>query len=168
MWLDNLGALRQRGMVFIFPCYHIQNCRSSKKIGRKDKFERFFFSLGIQPEKKNRDEKIAIFFSNQFLFLPFLGLELNFGLRFFFPAPNPEGKKKPVKSGSGEEGRRTYVITWKNKNHTPLYVPRIATLISSTFLTFLPDNPINTLLDYRQKKSKMSKKYPFVSVAVAI
>ena len=39
---------------------------------------------------------------------------------FFFPTPNPDGKKKPVKSASVEEGRRMYVITGKNKNHTPL------------------------------------------------
>ena len=26
----------QKGMVFFLSCYHIQNCRSSEKIGRKE------------------------------------------------------------------------------------------------------------------------------------
>ena len=44
----------QRGMVFLFFGYHIQNCRSSQKIGRKEIILRFFFfSLGIWHEKKN-------------------------------------------------------------------------------------------------------------------
>ena len=32
-----------------------------------------------------------------------------------------EGKKKTEKSDSVEVGRRAYVITWKNKNNTPLF-----------------------------------------------
>ena len=52
-----------------------------------------FFPSGFSREKKNRDEKIAIFLKP----VPFFAL---FGARaqfwftvFFFPAPNPEGKK---------------------------------------------------------------------------
>ena len=33
----------QRGVVFYFPSYHIQKCRSSQKIGRKEIISRFFF-----------------------------------------------------------------------------------------------------------------------------
>ena len=49
-----------KGYGFFFKV-QIQNCRSSTKIGRKEKIERFFFPRDLAG-KKNRDEKIAIFF----------------------------------------------------------------------------------------------------------
>ena len=48
------------GMPFCFPCYHIQNCRSSKNIGRKGIILQFFFSNGIWPEKKMYRDKASI------------------------------------------------------------------------------------------------------------
>ena len=45
-------------------------------------------------------------------------------VRFFF---STRGKKKTEKSDSVEVGRRAYVITWKNKNNTPLLWPTYRT-----------------------------------------
>ena len=91
-------------MVLFFPCYHIQKCRSSKKVGRKDIILRFFFSLGILFGKKKTAWEIDCFF---FYFLshisviyliPGLALRPNQILKnslrfFFFQTPKPEGKK---------------------------------------------------------------------------
>ena len=55
----------QSPTVFYFPCYHIQKCRSSKKVGRKDIILRFFFPSGSCLEKKTAWE-IDCFFSMLF------------------------------------------------------------------------------------------------------
>ena len=43
---------------FFFPCYHIQKCRSSKKIGRKEEIKRFFFFRRVFGKKKPRGKSI--------------------------------------------------------------------------------------------------------------
>ena len=42
---------------------------------------------------------------------------------FFFLLFFPEGKQKTEKCASEEVGRRSYVITKKKKNYTPLILP---------------------------------------------
>ena len=85
----------QRGMVFLFFGNHIQNCRSSEKIGRKEIILRFFFSLGNWHEKKNRGVKNRDLIPTGCGFFQVLGFRTNLVDGFFFPDKNPEGKKKP-------------------------------------------------------------------------
>ena len=65
---------QDKGVWFFLSGNHIQNCRSTEKIGRKEIILRFFFSLGIWHEKKNREVNIRDFFPNRFGFFPTLGL----------------------------------------------------------------------------------------------
>ena len=104
----------QRGMVFLFFGYHIQNCRSSEKIGRKEMILRFFFPSGFGTKKKNRWEKSRGLILTGRGFFQVVGFRSNFVNGFFFGRKS-RGKKKQVKSSVRKEGRRTYVITKKKK-----------------------------------------------------
>ena len=82
-------------MVFLFFGNHIQNCRSSEKIGRKEIILRFFFPSGIGMKKKNRGVKNRDLIPTGCGFFQVLGFRTNLVDGFFFPDKNPEGKKKP-------------------------------------------------------------------------
>ena len=65
-------------------------------------------------------------------------------VRFFFP---PEGKKTE-KSDSVEVGRRAYVITWKNKNNTPLVNAINLNFYFIEFKKKLSQKEINVLIKF--------------------
>ena len=88
-------------------------------------FTGFFFRRDSGLEKKNRPLNL-ISSPNQGKKANLLRIYSSFIPKrfFFFPAKIPREKKKPLKYPlpSYIFGRSTvlYVITWKNKNHTPL------------------------------------------------
>ena len=83
-------------MVFLFFGYHIQNCRSSEKIGRKEIILRFFFlPQGLARKNKTVSEKSLEFIPiRRCVFSPILEMRSNLVRGIFF-CKNPEGKKKP-------------------------------------------------------------------------
>ena len=101
---DSLLAT-QSPMVFYFPCYHIQKCRSSKKVGRKDIILRFFF-FPRDPvwKKKNRMGNRLFFFlcfityichlSNSWTGFTTKPNSKKLATVFFFPNPKSQRKKK--------------------------------------------------------------------------
>ena len=111
---------KQRGMVFIFPCYHI----CSPSYLSNGRFYGFFFPSGFGVGKKNRQLN-WISTPNQGKKQTCLGFFHDFFRHgFFFSDDIPRENKKPLNYllPSYFLGRSTvlYVITWKNKNHTPL------------------------------------------------
>ena len=115
----NSIAHSTKGGWFLIFGYHIQNCRSSEKVVRKEITLRFFFPLDL-ARKKNRGIKSRDFIPTVCGFFQVLGFISNLVDGFFFPDKNPEGKKT-VKSSARKEGRGTHVIT--KKKHTPLPQP---------------------------------------------
>ena len=114
-----------KGVWFFFSMLSHTKLSVVQKNRKEGQILTVFFSLGIQPEKKTVTKKSQFFSQTSSFFCPFWGQSSILVYVFFFSGSESRGKKKPVKSGSGEEGRRTYVITWKNKNHTPLVVSYI-------------------------------------------
>ena len=56
------------GWFFYFPVITYQSIGGPKKIGRKEVILRFFFSLGIWGEKKNRDKKRSLSNPKKYVF----------------------------------------------------------------------------------------------------
>ena len=114
-----VGDYRVKGVGFFFLSgNHIQNCRSTEKIGRKEIILRFFFSLGIWHEKKNREVNIRDFFPNRFGFFPTLGLRRSLVDGFFF-CQKPREKKKNRKI-IRQRGRKEVICDYRKiKKPTP-------------------------------------------------
>ena len=89
----NIVVLAKR-MFFLFLGYHIQNCRSSEKIDRKEIILRFFFPSRFGTKKKKPGGKRSSFDPDGCVFFQVLGFRSNLVDGFFFRTKIPRGKEK--------------------------------------------------------------------------
>ena len=110
-------------MVFLFSGYHIQNCRSSEKIGRKEIILRFFFfPRDLTRKRKPWGKKSLLNPDRVWIFLGYGILYQIWLTVFFFPDKNPEEKKKRKIVRHG--GRKEDICDNQKKKTIPLCYKR--------------------------------------------